>query len=185
MPLGHQIVGGQERAASVVDEYRSERQFIVVAVQYHQWDVEALEWAIVLQKHLRTQQDHAAASAVVDEFDLLGGGGYLVEVEQLQPVAGIAAGGLDALDDLEEEGRVAHHLAVLLVDHQIHSTRRRGLDLGKVVAAALRLTEDEIPCLIADTGSAVQYHGYGGRGQVQPLGQFFRCDTHIVYLICS
>ena len=185
MPLGHQIVGGQERAASVVDEYRSERQFIVVAVQYHQRDVEALEWAIVLQKHLRAQQDHAAAPAVVDELDLLRGGGYLVEVEQLQPVAGIAAGGLDALDDLEEEGRVAHHLAVLLVDHQIHSTRRRGLDLGKVVAAALRLTEDEIPRLIADTGSAVQYHGYGGRGQVQPLGQFLRCNTHFAHLVCS
>ena len=62
---------------------------------------------------------------------------------------------------------------------------REKADLVLKNAMYLNVSEDEIPRLIADTGSAVQYHGYGGRGQVQPLGQFLRCNTHFAHLVCS
>ena len=112
----------------------------------------------LLRAHFRTQEDNPGALLRRKEADLLGAVGVLSGVqmadEQLQPHP--AALQLNALRQLGEEGGVAHHHAVGLVDNQAHMLADPAAFPAGLVAHLPCDGEDLLLHRLADAAAPVQ-----------------------------
>ena len=134
--------------------------------------MEMVEPAQLLQAHFRAQEDDPRAFLRREKADLLGAVGVLQGVEmadeQLQPHP--AALQLDALRQLGEEGRVAHHHAVGFVDNQAHVLADPAAFPAGLVAHLPGDGQDLLLHRLADAAAPVQRVAYRCGRYPGPLG---------------